>query len=178
MNITLTQRTFAILSAGMAGYVIGWIWGWCMFDPNWDLWALFAFIGTLAGMVAGMFRGIYRYLGMILCAAFGLYLTWLLRTLIFGDITGGWSLMVLIFGMLAGAAFGARQVFRMPGAGIYALQGAILIGFSGGLVIMLLSRNILVRPQEISVIYWNAPATLVCGVIGALVGWRGGRDVR
>jgi hypothetical protein len=171
----MLKRLLSIFSGALVGYIFGWILGWSSFDPNSDVWALAAFIGTGAGLVVGLSSTFWRNAGIFFGSTIGLYLGWLLRTLLFGDVPGGFGLLFVVSGATAGGVFGARPAFREAGVSLYALAGVLLIGFFGGFLVNAILINVIRRLQQGSLILWLAPGVIMSGIMGGFVGAKIGR---
>ena len=178
---TLPQKLFTLFTSALLGYFWGWVWGWSLFDPNRDLWALLAAAGALIGLVLGFTPLIWRNRATLLCASIGLYLGWLLRTLLFGDVPGGWGILILAVAAIAGWIIGARLT-SPPNARpalVPALLAALYAGFFGGFLIDVILLDLLLGLVKTHSILSQAPAVLACGVIGGvLVGWRQSRKTK
>jgi len=114
MNQTL-KRLFGILSAGLIGYMFGWILGWSLFDPNSDAWALAAAVVAIAGLIVGITHQFWKHAGVFFGSAIGVYLGWVARSLILGDVPGGLGLLLIFGGAIAGGFIGAKPAFRQDG---------------------------------------------------------------
>jgi len=172
----LGGRLFAVFSGALTGYVFGWIWGWSLFDPNSDVWALAAFAGAVIGLVIGLLPNFWRFAGVLIAAVLGLYLGWVARTLLFGDVPGGWGMALLMAGMAAGGAVGARPGFRQRGAGLGALIGVLYAGLFGGFLIAIVFLEILTGWLSEHTIVSQAPAVILCGIAGGVAGSKLGRS--
>ena len=170
----ILKRLLGIFSSALVGYIFGWILGWSSFDPNSDVWALTALAGTFLGLIVGVGLGarFWRWAGVFFGAALGLFLSWLVRTLVVGDIPNGLGLLVVISGAIAGGVVGARPAFREEGSPLGALTGALLIGFFGGLLVELIGRSLDPNIQAASGILERAPGIILSGVIGGMAGAR------
>jgi hypothetical protein len=158
-----------MFTGALLGYMWGWIWGWSLFDPNSDIWALAAGLGAIAGLVLGAVSFTKRYDVLLLCATFGLYLSWIARTIIFGDIPGGWGALLMAGGVVLSGAIGLRLSPQADPAIFPGLAGALYIGFFGGFVIDLMVLDKLLGWVHTHSILTQAPAVIVCGVIGGIV---------
>ena len=172
MNQTLAKRMFGIFSAALIGYMAGWILGWSSFDPNSDVWALAAAVGAFAGLIVGITPLFWSNAGMFFGSAIGLYLGWLLRTLLLGDVPGGIGLVFVLGGAVAGGLVGARPTFQRDGAPLRALISALYIGFFGGFLIDVVLLDIVFKLVRTHSILGQAPAAVASGVVG---GWLGAR---
>jgi hypothetical protein len=171
---TFLQKLFALFTGALLGYFWGWIWGWSLFDPNSDLWALLAAVGALLGLVAGITLLVWRNRGALASASIGLYLGWILRTLLFGDIPGGWGLLLLCLGAVAGWIAGARlcRPAEAKQNTITALIVALYAGFFGGFLVDVVLLDLLLGVVKSHSILSQAPAVLGCGVLGGIVAAR------
>ena len=172
MNQTLAKRMFGIFSAALIGYMFGWILGWSCFDPNSDVWALAAGVGAIAGLIVGLAPLFWNNAGAFFGSAIGLYLGWLLRTLLVGDVPGGFGLVFVLGGAVAGGLVGTRPAFQRDGAPLRALIGALYIGFFGGFLIDVILLDVVFKLIRTQSVLGQAPAVIVSGVIG---GWLGAR---
>jgi len=172
MNQALVKRMFGIFSAALIGYVFGWILGWSSFNPNSDVWALAAGVGAIAGLIVGLTPLFWSNVGMFFGSAIGLYLGWLLRTLLFGDVPGGLGLVFVLGGAVAGGLVGTRPAFQRDGAPLRALIGALYIGFFGGFLIDVVLLDIVFKLVRTRSILGQVPAAVASGVVG---GWLGAR---
>jgi hypothetical protein len=178
MTQALAKRLFGVFTGALIGYAFGWILGWSAFDPNSDVWALAAAVGAILGLLIGVAPGFWQRAGMFIGAAIGLYLGWILRTLLFGDVPGGAGLFLIIGGALVGGLVGARPAFQ-EGVSLRALICAAYVGFFGGFLIDVILLDVILGWVKTHSILGQAPAVIACGVIGGLLGgWRGRRERR
>ena len=179
MNQTLGRKLFGIFSAALIGYMFGWILGWSFFDPNSDVWALAAAVSAIIGLIAGFLPLFWNHAGMFFGSAAGLYLGWVLRTLLFGDVPGGIGLAFVLGGAIAGGLVGSRPVFRKDGAPLRVLICALYIGFFGGFLIDVILLDVALKLVRTHSILGQAPAVVASGIVG---GWLAARlwrqDVR
>ncbi len=178
MRRKLGARLLALFTGALIGYVFGWIWGWSLFDPNSDVWALAAFVGAVAGLVVGLLPGFWRLGSALIGASLGLYAGWVLRTWLFGDVPGGWGTAVLLAGMLLGGAMAARVGRQRPKARLWTLLGAMYAGFLGGFLIDVVILDVLTGWVTEHSILQQAPAVVMCGIVGGMVGGRLARSRR
>ena len=150
----------------------GWIWGWSLFDPNSDRWALLAGVCALIGLLIGATPYLWRYGTVFLCATFGLYLGWIARTIVWGDIPGGLGMAVMIGGVLIGGAIGLRLKRHPQNFILSILLGALYIGFVGGLLIDVVLLDKVLGLVHSHSILSQAPSVLACGVIGGMIAAR------
>ena len=169
MMVHLKKRLFGIFSSALIGYMWGWIWGYSAVDPNSDIYALAAAVGALIGLVVGLTPLFWRKVGLLLGATIGLYLGWLARTLIFGDVPGGAGLILMLAGLLIGGFVGARRVLPADQASQRILIAALYIGFFGGFLIDVVLLDLVLKLVRTHSILGQAPAVILCGVIGGIV---------
>jgi hypothetical protein len=175
MNSTLAKRMLGIFRAALIGYMFGWILGWSSFDPDSDVWALAAAVGAIAGLAVGVTPLFWNNAGAFFGSALGLYLGWLLRTLLFGDVPGGFGLVFVLSGAVAGGLVGTRCAFQRDGAPLHALIGALYIGFFGGFLIDVILLDVVFKLVRTHSVLGQAPAVIVSGVTGGWLGARLGR---
>jgi hypothetical protein len=161
-----------ICTGALIGYLWGWIWGWSLVDPNRDIWALAAGGLATAGALLGMLAWMRKRAALFLCATFGLYIGWVLRTLLFGDIPGGPGILL----MLVTAALGAGIALRWgrqdaPAAGVI-LLAALYAAFFGGYLLDVMVLDRVLHAGFVHSIPGLAPAVLVCGALGGLLAGR------
>lgn len=127
----LGLTVLGMLSGGLTGYVVGWILGWSLFDPNMDVWALAAALGAIVGVGLGLRRRFWDEAGIYLWGTAGIYLGWLLRTLLFGDVPGGLGFGLVLVGLACGCILGARPRWRRPSPLFFSsvLYGSFFGGF-------------------------------------------------
>ena len=170
---SLRWKLLGIFSGALIGYVWGWTWGWSLVDPERDVWALAAALAALIGLLLGLMTArFWQVAGSVFGATLGLYLGWLLRTLIVGDVPGGFGLARLLAGASGGGLLGARPSVRDNPAARRALIGALVIGFFGGFLIDVVLLDLALRIVTSHSILSQAPAVIVCGVLG---GWLAAR---
>ncbi|MBN1267121.1 MAG: hypothetical protein JXA25_16645 [Anaerolineales bacterium] len=171
----MSRRFFAkvlwIFCAALAGYIIGWILGWTVFDPELDIWALLAAAGGLAGMVFALVSGreFRKRAAGLFGTALGLYPGWVLRTLLFGDVPGGWGLLLVL---CCGAAGGLLSAWQESRKVVRGLTGALLGGFFGGLLLELVWFGLTLEANGGDMILLRAPGVLAFGVLGTAAGIR------
>jgi len=174
----LAKRLLGVFTGALVGYAFGWILGWSVFDPNSDVWALAAAVGALLGLLIGVAPGFWRRDGMLIGAAIGLYLGWILRTLLFGDVPGGIGLFLILGGAIAGGLVGARPTFQ-GGASLRTLVCVAYVGFFGGFLVDVILLDVILGWVKTHSILGQAPAVIACGVVGGLLGgWRGRKERR
>jgi hypothetical protein len=160
----IIHRLFRMFTGALLGYIWGWIWGWSLFDPNSDLWALGSGLGAIGGLLAGiLFRG-EKFDALTLSATFGLFLSWIVRTLLFGNVPGGWGILVLAGGALLGALFSRRAGSSL----VIILMGALYAGFFGGFLIDVILLDILLGWVQTRSLLTQAPIVIVCGIAGGI----------
>ncbi len=158
------RRLFGIFTAALVGYIWGWIAGWTFFDPNLDLWALLAAVGAVVGLVAGLAGLFQRWEMIILCATLGLYLGFVARAWLFGDVPGGWGGGLALFCALLGGVSGRRLA---PGSRRILLT-ALYTGFFGGFLIDIVLLDLsfgVVRQHSVA---HQGVLVIVCAVVGGL----------
>ncbi len=172
MNRTLGKKLFGIFSAALIGYMFGWILGWSCFDPNSDVWALAAAVGAIIGLILGLLPLFWDHAGMFFGSAAGLYLGWVLRTLLFGDVPGGIGLALVLGGAIAGGLLGSRPAFQKDGPGLRVLICVLYIGFFGGFLIDVILLDVALRLVRTHSILGQAPVVITSGIVG---GWLASR---
>jgi hypothetical protein len=169
MTKGLLHRLFRVFTCALVGYMWGWIWGWSVFDPNSDLWALAAGLGAIAGLLLGLFFPEKPHDSLFLSGTLGLYLGWILRTALLGDVPGGWGLLLMAAGCLLGAAAGiAINRGSYPSFSIR-LTAALYAGFFGGFLVDVIALDKLPGWPAAHSILSRAPGVIVCGIIGGLL---------
>lgn len=169
MRNPILRRLLELFTACLVGYIWGWIIGWSSFDPNLDLWALFAALGALIGLVLGLL-GVFRRFGAVpVGSTLGLFSGFWLRAVIFGDRPGLPGLFLALFlAFLAGWLFASPRMKRerdwMP-----VLAAALYAGFFGGLVIDLLVLDRLLGQVAQHSILTQGIWVMLCGLAGGLV---------
>lgn len=171
MTNHLFKKLFSIFTGALLGYFWGWIWGWSLFDPNSEMWALLAAVFALTGLVVGITPFVQRNLGALASASIGLYLSWLARTLLFGDKPGGWGVLFLCLGAVAGWFVGKRLCSPAEAKHrlITSLIVALYAGFFGGFLVDVILLDLLLGIFKTRSILSQAPAVLVCGILGGIV---------
>jgi hypothetical protein len=166
MNRKMLLRLFPIFTGALLGYLWGWIWGWSLTDPNRDIWALAAVTGACAGMLLGV-RRIWERAGVpVLCATVGLYLGWLLRTICFGDVPGGWGAALMALACLAGCAAGLAPGRREDPVTRAGLLGAVYAGFFGGFLVDVVILDLWLGLATTHTILSQAPEVVMLGILG------------
>ncbi len=176
MANSIYGKLFGIFTGALLGYMWGWIWGWSLFDPNSDLWALAAGICAVLGLLLGLIPYFWRYANIFLTATLGLYLGWIARTLIFGDVPGGWGIVLMGAGVIIGILLGVRLNRQMKETLTPVLLGVLYAGFFGGFLIDVVLLDIILDVVQTHSILSQAPVVLICGVIGGVVMARRGKD--
>ncbi len=162
------RKLLGIFTGALLGYIWGWIWGWSAVDPNLDLWAVAAAFGALVGLGVGFSGVFWQIAGVWISATFGLYLGWILRTLIFGDQPGGFGMLVILAGTVVGAYLAIRSDWVENPRVVKILLVALYAGFFGGFLFSML-LPLLGLPRSIVT---QAPAVVVCGGLGGLLAAR------
>ncbi len=152
--------------------MFGWILGWSFFDPNSDVWALAAAVGAIIGLILGLLPLFWDHAGMFFGSAAGLYLGWVLRTLLFGDVPGGIGLVFVLGGAIAGGLVGARPALQKDGPGLRVLICVLYIGFFGGFLIDVILLDVALKLVRTHSILGQAPAVIASGIVG---GWLASR---
>lgn len=132
---SLFERCLAGFTAALLGYGWGWIWAWSLADPNLDLWAVGAGLGALIGLAAGLTGFYRRHVAAWLMATLGLFLGWVARTALFGDLPGGWGLLLMVIGAAAGLGLARRSTWLRSPPGERTLVIMLYAGFLGGFLI-------------------------------------------
>jgi len=168
----LRKKLLGGFCAALIGFLWGWLLGWSLFNPNLDLWALFAAICALVGLVIGLIGLFWKRSTEYLCATFGLYLGFIIRTLLFGDTSRGLGLVVIAIAVIAGIWIARRyQLQEKPGVTIVLLN-VLLIGFFGGYLMDILLLNIILGSNRPHTVLARAPLVIFCGLLGGLVSAR------
>lgn len=107
----------------------GWIWGWSLFDPESDLWALLAAVGVMIGLVFGARLFFRSKAGFWFGATVGLYLGWVVRTIIFSDVPGGLGILIMIGSIILGGILGSAPLFHEGKPAYRGLISGVYIGF-------------------------------------------------
>jgi hypothetical protein len=162
------HRILGVLTGALLGYGVGWIWGWSLFDPNSDIWALTALLGAIVGLIVGFTRWFWEHAGKLTSGALGLYVGWIFRTWLLGDEPGGFGLAIMIVGMVVGAGIWARLGARNLGG----ILGILYLGFFGGFLIDVVILDLIAGWVQQHGILSQAPAVFACGVVGWLLGKR------
>ena len=166
----MIDKTVGMFTGLLAGYFLGMIIGFTVFDPNWDVWALLGAVLAVAGLGVGLLPRFRRNKTVILGALLGFYLGTLLRVPLFGvedefDLleNGIGSLICSLGGTLLGAWLGAR--YHSP-ALAYSLFAALWGGFVGGLLLgMAIDLGL---EQSFT---GMAPLVLACAVVLGGLAW-------
>jgi hypothetical protein len=168
------KRLFGILSGGLLGYVWGWIWGWSLVDPNLDYWAAAAAFGALVGLGVGL-SGIFWQLAPFWASAtIGLYLGWVLRTLIFGDVPGGFGMLLMVIGAAEGIWLTGRLKWQNSQRALRVLLAIVYAGFFGGFLVDVLLLDKGLGLASVRSITGQSVAVIICGALGGVVAafWR------
>jgi hypothetical protein len=164
----MADKIVGIFTGMIAGYLIGMVIGFTVFDPNLDVWALLGFVLALVGGALGITPFFRRRANIVLCALIGFYFGTLAGILLFGSPEddlfellqkGGLPLIAAIVGTLTGAFIGTRlRSENLKLALFMALFGGFLGGYLFGVVLRL-------APIQ-SFIGWS-PSIIICGVVCA-----------
>lgn len=168
MANNIYNKLFGIFTGAFLGYMWGWIWGWSLFDPNSDIWALAAGLCAMLGLLLGATPYFWRYANVFLTAILGLYLSWVARTLIFGDVPDGWGSVLMAAGVIASIVFGVRLNRQAKETLTPVLLGVLYAGFFGGFLIDVILLDVILGVVQSHSILSQAPAVLICGVIGGV----------
>jgi hypothetical protein len=168
MTHGIIRRLFRLSTGGLLGYMWGWIWGWSLVDPNRDIYALAAGAGAIAGLVLAAIPFTRRYDVLIISATIGLYLSWAARTFLFGDVPGGWGVILMVGGIVLSGAIGLRLSRQAHPTLLPSLIGTLYIGFFGGFVIDVVVMDLLLGLVHTHSILTQAPAVIVCGIVGGI----------
>jgi hypothetical protein len=166
----MADKIVGIFTGMIAGYLIGMVIGFTVFDPNLDVWALLGFVLALVGGVIGITPFFRRRANIVLCALIGFYFGTLAGILLFGSIeddlfellqNGGSPLVAAIVGTLIGVFVGTRlRSESLKFALFMAMFGGFLGGYLFGVVLRL-------APLQ-SYVGWS-PSILICGAVCAFV---------
>jgi len=154
-----------MFTGALLGYIWGWIWGWSLFDPNSDLWALGAGLGAIMGLLAGILFRKENLDAMILCATCGLFIGWIVRTLLFGDLPGGWGIFIMIGGAVLGIITGQRAAASSLA---FILLGSLYAGFFGGFLVDVIILDNLLGWVHAQSLISQALVVLICGIAGGI----------
>ncbi|MGB7540248.1 MAG: hypothetical protein WBM17_17030 [Anaerolineales bacterium] len=169
MTNGIIRRLFRMFSGALIGYMWGWIWGWSLFDPNSDIWALAAGVGAIVGLVFGIVASKGRYDTMLLSITIGLYLSWVARTFLFGDIPGGWGALLMAGETVLGGAIGLYLNRQANPALLSGLTGALYFGFFGGFFVDVIIMDKIMGWMRTHSILTQATAVILCGIAGGIV---------
>ncbi len=169
MTKRLARRLFGMFTGALLGYLWGWVWGWSLFDPNSDRWALAAATVALVGLLFGATTYLWRYGELLISLTFGLYLSWLARTVLFGDIPGGPGIFLMAGGVVISGVVGLRVRRRANKTDLAILLGALYLGFFGGFLIDIVLMDKVLNLARTHSILSQAPAVLACGLVGGIV---------
>jgi len=163
----MSERVMTIITGGFSGLIVGWIWGHAFADDP-STWAFAAGICTVAGLIAGFNTSIREQAGSYLGAVAGLYLGWVIKTLLFGDQPGGWGTLIMVMGMMGGADRGAEAASRNPRLTEAVLLNMVYAGFLGGFFIDFVILDAFLGWRTDHSILAQAPILLTAGVLGGL----------
>ena len=172
----LRGRVTGILLGTLCGYIVGWALGWSMFDPFSDIWALTGLIGGIVGLCLGTRSGFWKHAGLLVGTTFCLYIGWILRTLLFGDVPGGMGVFFVIGGAITGALIGSHEIFHEGSPGLRVLVLALVVGYFGGFIIDWIAMKALGIVSEEPLIVIHAPAVIFSALIGSLLGVLSGKS--
>ncbi len=137
----MVDKVTGIFTGMLAGYLIGMVSGFTLFDPDLDVWALLGFVLALVGAVVGIIPPFRRRQSMILGAILGFYLGWLLNFLLFGSVeengldllqNGFGGFLCTTLGIIIGTIAGWRYRSQELGHTLFAITFG---GFLGGLAL-------------------------------------------
>ncbi len=149
----------------VAGYMLGMILGFILFDPNADLWAFLGGVLGLLGLALGLFNVVSRRLVDITLAIIGFYLGSILGILLFGkpalddllEITRTPAISIALGGALVGFILGTK--FKAVVA-IDRLVLSIIVGFVSGYLLGVVCH---LAPYQ-SMVGWSPTIIVACMV--------------
>lgn len=163
----MSQKIASVFTYMIAGYVLGLLLGFTLFDPDTDMYALLGAIGGISGIFIGLIPFFRRQIGVALMSIVGFYLASLVAILLFGqpktdDLLevlqrGGASLRLVLAGTLVGSGMGWRlspERFQLAAAGF------IAGGFVGGAVFGVMLG---LAPYQ-SMVGWS-PSVILCSLL-------------
>lgn len=166
----MINKIVGLFAGGLAGYFLGMIAGFTLFDENLDVWALLSALFAIIGLGVGLMARFRRNLTLVLGALLGFYVGTLLRVPLFGvddefDLleNGIGSLICSLGGIAIGVWLGARD--RRPIIA-YTLFAALWSGFLGGAVLIALFASD--QAEDFAAI---APLVLAAGVVIGGITW-------
>ena len=133
----IAWMALSIFAYAIAGYLLGLIIGFTMFDPNADVYALLGVVLAVVGLLLGLIPAFRRAAGGVFGAVVGFYIGAVISTLLFGNPQTDDLLEVLQRGVVLpiaiaaiGVVIGARVIkphLSLPALGF--LLGGFLEGF-------------------------------------------------
>lgn len=129
----IAWMALSIFAYAIAGYLLGLIIGFTVFDPNADVYALLGVVLAVVGLSLGLIPAFRRAAGGVFGAVVGFYIGAVISTLLFGNPQTDDLLEVLQRGVvlpIAIAVIGARVIkphLSLPALGF--LLGGFLEGF-------------------------------------------------
>ncbi|HEX9795991.1 MAG TPA: hypothetical protein VGA52_03280 [Anaerolineales bacterium] len=164
----MRTRLLAGFTGAVIGYIHGWIWGWSLFDPDSDLWALAAAVLAVFGLAHGLTRHFRLVARPLIAATISLYLAWVAGTWLWGDHPSVVRSLTLVGGTLVGGALGRRRsnADGLPIPLLSALHG----GLFGGALIQVFVMGRMFGLVEINTVTNYAPAVMAGGILGWLDG--------
>lgn len=150
--------------------VIGWVVGWSIFEPESGIFWGTSLISGLLGAVLGRSSAAGLLLPALSGAAIGMYLAWGLSYWIFGEHSGGFGFMIILFGGILGLRFGSNPKTRNSERSIGTLLGALHIGFIGGGGISVIIWLFVFDGVKEQILLISVPIVIICALAGALIG--------
>lgn len=136
----IAWMALSIFAYAIAGYLLGLIIGFTVFDPNADVYALLGVVLAVVGLLLGLIPAFRRAAGGVFGAVVGFYIGAVISTLLFGNPQTDDLLEVLQRGVVLpiviaaiGVVIGARVI--KPHLSLSAL-GFLLGGFLEGFVFL------------------------------------------
>lgn len=133
----IAWMALSIFAYAIAGYLLGLIIGFTVFDPNADVYALLGVVLAVVGLLLGLIPAFRRAAGGVFGAVVGFYIGAVISTLLFGNPQTDDLLEVLQRGVVLpiaiaaiGVVIGARVIkphLSLPALGF--LLGGFLEGF-------------------------------------------------
>jgi hypothetical protein len=163
----MRYRLFSIITGGLSGCVVGWIWGNAIVDEP-DVWVFASLICMIAGLLAGFNPNIREQIGAYLGAIVGLYLGWIAKVMIFGNSPAEWSLTILVVGMIGGAELGAKAADRSPRLTEAVLLNVLYAGVLGGLFVDVVLLDVIFGWRTDHSVLAQAPIIMTSGTLGGL----------
>ncbi len=136
----MNPKIIGLLTGTIAGYLIGMVLGFTLFDPDLDVWALLGCVLALAGLGIGLTPFFQRYVVVILLALVGFYIGSLVGIVLVGntasddllEILQSQSILFAVGGTVIGGAIGAWLPVEKARWPLFAL---IIGGFLGGYIL-------------------------------------------